>query len=182
MNLVVHIPHRVAETDSSALSLAQRARIFTVGQMSGKQVNMAQFPSLPEGLDGALQLIGEAIRFPGAWASVNDRPVSSLAKLWQRLECYRESLVASDPARHCAERAALFNTLVGCEAHRCPVPCQFVCAPCMEMVQDGAPIHEAQRFEVAAALAEIDWCPRLKLPTQSGPTQAPFLNPGHATT
>lgn len=182
MNLVVHIPHRVAETDSSALSLAQRAPIFTVGQMNGKQVDIARFPSLPEGLDGALQLIGEAIRFPGAWASVNDRPVSSLAKLWQRIECYRESLVAADPARYCGERAALFNALVGCEAHRCPVPCQFICTPCMEMVQEGAPVYVEQRFEVAAALAEIDWCPRLKLPTQSGPTQTPLLNPGHSTT
>ena len=121
MNLVVHIPHRVAETDSSALSLAQRAPIFTVGQMSGKQVDIAQFPSLPESLDGALQLIGEAIRFPGAWASVNGRPVSSLAKLWQRLECYRESLVASDPVRHCAERRRCLMLLSG--VTRIVAPC-----------------------------------------------------------
>jgi hypothetical protein len=52
----------------------------------------------------------------------------------------------------------------------------------MEMVQEGAPIYTEQRFEVAAALAEIDWCPRLKLPIQSGPSQTLFLNPGPATT
>ena len=181
MNLVVYLPHQVAEIDSSALSLAQRAPIFTVRQMNGQQVDIAQFPSLPERVDDALQLIGEAIRFAGAWASVNDRPVSSLAKLWQRIECYRESLMASDPVRYCAERAALFNALVGCDVHRCPVPCQFLCTPCMEMRQDEAPIPEAQRFEVAAALAEIDWCPRLTLPARFGPTQPPLLNPGHST-
>lgn len=181
MNLVVYIPYRVTEDDSSALSLAQRAPLFTVDWTSGERVNVARFPSLPESLDCALQLIGEAIRFPGAWASVDARPVSSLAKLWQRLECYRESLQAADPVRHCAERAALFNTLVGCETHRCPVPCQFICTPCMGMAQQGTMLSLENRFEVAATMAEIDWCPRLKLPTQSGPPP-PFLNPGLATT
>lgn len=170
MNLAVHIPHRVTEADSSALSLAQRAPIFTIDWTNGERVAIARFPSLPGGLDCALQLIGEAIRVQGAWASVNARPISSLAKLWQRLECYRESLLAPEPARHCAERAALFNTLVGCEAHRCPVPCQFICTPCMGMAQEGTAIYPEKRFEVAATLAEIDWCPRLKLPTPSGPS------------
>lgn len=180
MQLVVHIPHRVTEDNSSALSFAQRAPIFTREWTNGEWADVATFPSLPEGLDCALQLIGEAIRLQGARASVNARPVSSLAKLWQRLECYRESLLAPDPARHCAERAALFNTLVGCDAHRCPVPCQFICTPCMGMAQEGTAICPEKRFEVAAASAEIDWCPRLKLPSQAGPSQASSLNPGPA--
>ena len=81
MNLVVHIPHRVTEDGSSALSLAQRAPTFAIEWTNGERVNIAQFPSLPDGLDCALQLIGEAIRLQGAWASVNARPISSLVKL-----------------------------------------------------------------------------------------------------
>ncbi|MCX5723624.1 MAG: hypothetical protein NTX84_03695 [Nitrospirae bacterium] len=181
MNLAVHIPHRVTEVDSSALSLAQRAPTFTIEWTNGERVTIARFPSLPERLDCALQLVGEAIRFHGAWASVNARPVSSLTKLWQRLECYRGSLLAPEPDRHCAERAALVNSLVGCEAHRCPVPCQFMCSPCIGMGQNGPMMYPEKRLELAAAVAEIDWCPRLKLPIQLGPVQVPRVNPGPAT-
>jgi len=181
MQLVVHIPHRMTEADSSALSLAQRAPHFTIEWMMGERVNQARFPLLPEGLDCALQLIGEAIRLDGAWASMNDRRMSSLVKLWHRLECYRESLVASDPFRHCVERAVLFNALVGCEAHRCPVPCQFICSPCMGTALEGPSIQAETRFHDAATAAEIDWCPRLTLPSRSEARQAPLLNPDPST-
>ncbi len=181
MNLKVYIPHQIAETNSSALSLAQRAPFFTVEQMDEKPVNIAQFPLLPERLDDALQLVGEAIQVSGAWASMNGRLVSSLTRLWQRLECYRESLVAADPARYCRERTRWFNALVGWDAHRCPAFCQFLCTPCLEMGPGGAPVPLAQRFEVAAVLAEIDWCPHLNLPPHSAPTQAPRLDSGRST-
>ena len=62
----------------------------------------------------------------GAWVSMDAKPISSLAKLWQRLACYRDSLETDDPNRYCREKSALFNTLVGCEEHRCPVPCQLI--------------------------------------------------------
>jgi hypothetical protein len=94
-----------------------------------------------------------------------------LTKLWQRLACYRDSLPVHDPVYYCREKAALFNTLVGCETHRCPVPCQFICTPCMGMVQEGTTIYQEKSFEIAATLAEIDWCPGLRLPTQSGPSR-----------
>lgn len=165
MNLVVHIPHRITEEESGALSLAQRAPTFTIEWDNGERVGTAVFPSLPQGIDLALQLIGEAVRLEGAWASMNARPISSLTKLWQRLECYRESLSAEDPFQHCLKKSVLFNTLVGCEEHLCPVPCQFVCTPCMKMSQEaGAIISLDQRFKVAATLAEIEWCPRLNFP------------------
>ena len=123
-------------------------------------------------MDSAVQLVGEAIRLTGAWASINSKRISSLTKLWQRLACYRDSLAVHDPACYCMEKAALFNTLVGCEMHRCPVPCQFIWTPCMGMAQEGTTIYQETGFEVAAILAEIDWCPGLKLPTQSGPSRA----------
>lgn len=124
---------------------------------------MAIFPSIPEGIDLAVQLVGESIRLPDAWASVNGTPLSSLTKLWQRLSCYRDSLGAADPARYCVEKSAHFHTLVGCEGHRCPVPCQFICTPCLGLAtQDVVIVMPEKRYQAAAEVAEIDWCPRLK--------------------
>ena len=34
-------------------------------------MSIAIFPSLPTGLDLAVQLVGETIQIPGAWASIN---------------------------------------------------------------------------------------------------------------
>ena len=144
-----------------------------------QRVAIAIFPSLPTGIDLAVQLVGETVRVPHAWASLNAKPMSSLTKLWQRLVCYRDSLPAEDPARYCRERSALFNTLVGCEDHHCPVPCQFICTPCMHVAQDGAAGRSDRPYRVAAELAEIDWCPRLKLPAD-GEIRAPVpLLPPH---
>jgi hypothetical protein len=114
-------------------------------------------------MESAVQLIGEAIRLSGAWASVNSKRILSLTKLWQRLNCYRDSLNAPDRERYCLEKTAFFNTLVGCEGHRCPVPCQFICTPCMRMTQDQSTVDVENRFEVGAELADIAWSPNLNL-------------------
>ena len=163
MNLVVHIPHNGADEAAAAFSLAQRVPSFTMEWTGSGRMSIAIFPSLPTGLDLAVQLVGEAIQIPGAWASINARPLSTLTKLWQRLNCYRDSLEAPDRRRYCLEKTAFFNTLVGCEGHRCPVPCQFICTPCMRMTQDQSAIDVENRFEVATELAEIAWCPNLDL-------------------
>lgn len=163
LNLVVHIPQRGEEPELHAVSLAQRAPTFTMEWVNNERVGVAVFSSLPTGIDLALQLIGAAIHIDGAWASVNTKPISSLTKLWQRLDCFRESLVATDSKRYCREKSAMFNTLVGCDHDLCPVPCQFVCTPCMRMTQEGSHLPVLQRHDVAAALAEVDWCPNLRL-------------------
>ena len=133
MHLVVHIPYQADEESSRAVSLARQAPSFTMEWTGSGRMDIAIFPSLPTGLDLAVQLVGEAIQIPGAWTSINARPLSTLTKLWQRLNCYRDGLEAPDRQRYCLEKTAFFNTLVGCEGHRCPVPCQFICTPCMRM-------------------------------------------------
>jgi hypothetical protein len=163
MNLVVHIPHGGPDEAAVAFSLAQRAPSFTMEWRGADRMSIAIFPSLPTSLDLAVQLVGEAIQISGAWASVNSRALSSLAKLWQRLNCYRDSLNAPDGGRYCQEKTAFFNILVGCEEHRCPVPCQFMCTSCMRMSQDESPLDVEQRFEMAMELAEIAWCPNLNV-------------------
>jgi hypothetical protein len=165
VNLVVHVPHRGTEPESSALGLAQRAPTFTFDWVNQQRVNVAIFPSLPTGIDLAVQLIGVAIQIEGTWASVNAKPISSLTKLWQRLDCYRGSLGRTNPKRYCQGKSALFSTLVGCEDHPCPVPCQFICTPCMRIEQEGTAVIHADRVKVAAEMAEIDWCPNLRLPS-----------------
>lgn len=164
MNLVVHIPDQATEECAQALSLAQRAPSFTIEWTNNQRTAVAIFPALPEGIDLAVQLIGEAVRLPSAWASVDTKPISSLTKLWQRVSCYRDSLDVEDRARYCREKSALFHSLVGCEERRCPVPCQFICTPCMGMTQNGSAIDSGDQYRVAAVLAEIDWCPNLRMP------------------
>ena len=75
-----------------------------------------------------------------------------------------ECLGLDVPLRYCLDKSAFCNTWVGCRAHRCPVPCQFICIPCMKMQQEDPALSASHRFKVAAASAEIDWCPRLHLP------------------
>jgi hypothetical protein len=166
MNLVVHIPYRADEDSARALSLAQQAPTFTIEWVNNQRMAISIFSSLPTGMESAVQLVGEAIRFSGAWASINSKQISSLTKLWQRLNCYRDSLDTPDRERYCLEKTAFFNTLVGCEGHWCPVPCQFICTSCMRMTQDQSTIDVENRFEVATEPAEIAWCSNLKI---SGP-------------
>lgn len=170
MNLVMHIPYRTDEDSTRALSLAQRSPSFTIEWTDGIRVAIAIFSSLPEGIETAVTLIGESIHLSGAWASVDRKPISSLVKLWHRLTCYQESLAAADPLQHCTARSAGFQDLVGCEAHRCPVPCQFICTPCLRMAQEGGEVSAADRFRVAAELAEVNWCPRLQFPSHETPS------------
>ena len=164
MHLVVHIPYRPDDESARALSLARRAPSFTMEWVDDRKVAIAIYSSLPEGIDEAIRLIGEAVQLPGAWASMDSKRVSNLTRLWQRLSCYRDSLDVENAMRYCREKSAAFNTLVGCEEHHCPVPCQFICTPCMKMKQEGTAVIPAYRYKVAVELAEIDWCPRLCSP------------------
>jgi hypothetical protein len=174
MHLVVHIPYQADEESTRALSLARQAPSFTMEWDDDHKVAIAIYSSLPKGIEEAVQLVGEAVRLSGAWASMHSRRVSSLAKLWQRLSCYRDSLESKDPIQYCRERSALFNTLVGCEGQHCPVHCQFICTPCMKMEQEGTTVIPSNRFRVAAEMAEIDWCPRLCFPSED---QAGIIDP-----
>ena len=126
MNLVVHIPYRAAEDSARALSLAQQAPTFTIEWVNNQRMAISIFPSLPTGMEPAVQLVGEAVRLSGTWASVDSKRISSLTNLWQRLNCYRDSLDAPDRERYCPEKTAFFNAPVGYEGHRCPVPCQCI--------------------------------------------------------
>lgn len=166
MNLVVHLPYDATDESESALSTARRAPTFAIEWVKDRRMAVAIFPALPAGIDLAVQLVGDAVRLPEAWASVNATPLPSLTRLWQRLVCYRDSLGSPDAARYCLEKSAHFHSLVGCEEHRCPVSCQFICRPCLGMAEDTLATG-TRTYHAAAVSAEIDWCPRLNLPPES---------------
>jgi hypothetical protein len=164
MILVVHVPSDATDESAGALSLARRAPLFATEWIDGVRMAVATFPSLPSGIDLAVELVGDAVRLPEAWASVNATPLSSLTKLWQRLICYRDSLGAVNPVQYCLDQSAHFHALAGCEGHQCPVPCQFMCTPCLELrTQEARLILPGKRYKTVAAIAEIDWCPRLRI-------------------
>lgn len=176
---MLHVPYRSFEGKPGALSLFRRAPTFTVEWMDGEQVAVAVFSSLPVQIDLAVQLVGESIGLAGAWASVNARPMTTLFGFWHRLVCYRESLEAADPARYCREQSARFNAMASLSAVRSAGPCQF-----MSLSDAHATGATANRqFEVAARLAEIDWCPRLNLhlPGAAPKKPAAASNGGAAT-
>lgn len=164
MHLVVHVPYGATEESERALSLARRAPSFTVERVENRRMAVAIFPSLPACIDLAVELVGEAVRLPDAWASMNAVRVSTMTKLWQRLTCYRDSLGASDVRRYCLEKSAHFHALVGCEGQECPVSCQFICRPCLHTREDEGAVRAPESYAAAAIQAEIDWCPRLALP------------------
>lgn len=163
MILVVYLPSDATDEGAAALSMARRAPSFSIESINGRRMAVATFPAIPAAINLAVELVGEAVRLPDAWASVNATPLSSLTKLWQRLSCYRDSLGMTNPAGYCMEQTAHFHTLVGCEGERCPVPCQFICTPCLSMTQDQVGKISENRYQTAAKLAEIDWCPRLDI-------------------
>jgi hypothetical protein len=169
MQLVVYIPCPADTDHVRALSWARQAPYYVTERIDDQEFATAIFPSLPHGIETALHLVGECVPLSRAWASINGRTVSSLIRLWQRLDCYRGSLGVDDPLRYCRDKSAFFNLLVDCRAHRCPVACQFICIPCMKMQQEDPTLLAIDRFKSAAALAEIDWCPRLHLPAEGDP-------------
>lgn len=164
MHLVVQVPYDATEESERALSLTRRAPSFTVEWVEARRMAVARFPSLPAGIDLAVDLVGEAVRLPGVRASMNAVPVSTLTKLWQRLACYRDSLGAGDGRRYCFEKSAHFHALVGCEGRECPVSCQFICRPCLHTREGQETGRMPDSYMAAAVQAEIQWCPRLTLP------------------
>jgi hypothetical protein len=160
VNLVVHIPETSVEAAPYVQTLMKRAPSFTIEGQDW----IAIFPQLPDAIDLALQIVGESVRIPDAWASMNGRQLSSLLRLWARLECYRESLDAASPEQHCLRKAGKHNLLEGCSGSTCPVSCQFVCMPCRAEIQNGGSPPVEGHFLRLADMAEVEWCPNLHLP------------------
>ncbi len=123
------------------------------------------FAGLPHSIDLVLRVIGESVRIPGAWATVGGQRMSSLVALWNRLDCYRQSLSQLDRSAYCRGKARELQALLGCVVLSCESPCQFVCPQCT--AKGTAPtslVHP--ETQMLLVFGEVEWCPNLVRPTQ----------------
>lgn len=164
MNVVVHLPADCSLPHPMAGTLARQAfsRRITIEEAGHDRYYLVTFPDLPQYIDLALQLIAESVRIPGAWASIDGQRMSSLMALWNRLDCYRQSLDAPDPKVFCRGKVADLFAQHGCRVECCEAPCQFLCRPCGLIDQDNTTPVVMARVQVLAVLGEIDWCPNLR--------------------
>ncbi|HRB17837.1 MAG: hypothetical protein IT389_14465 [Nitrospira sp.] len=164
MKIAVHLP------DNGALPhlLGEEAwrHTFTrrIDVHGAARSHVVTFASLPEHIDVALQVIGESVRIQGAWATVNDQRMSSLVALWNRLDCYRQSLAVADARIFCASKAASLQAMSGCEAVLCMSPCQFLCRQCAQIGTHPVTGLVHPEAQLLAMLGEIGWCPNLRRP------------------
>ncbi len=120
---------------------------------------VVNFKNLPQHIDVALETIGESVRIPGAWATVGGQRMSSLVALWNRLDCYRQSLPCADRAAYCRNKVASVRATLGCEQVSCSAPCQFLCPVCSlkDTYITQSIVHP--ETQLLAVLGEIEWCP-----------------------
>ena len=78
------------------------------------------FPSLPTGMESAVQLVDETIRLSRSQVRVNSKSISSVTTLRQRLDCYCDKLKASDYERACPHNTTRFTILIESEGVLAP--------------------------------------------------------------
>jgi len=163
MHLSVRIPQPQAEASPAILSLVRAAPIHVEGEGKAKAY-VATFANLPQSLDLAVRLIGEAVNLPDALVTIDGRQVANLTRFWSVLICYRDSLTEPDAEAYCLRRSARVSDVSGCPDRTCLSHCQFICTRCLQLVHEsGAPPVSAQLLAIARQ-AEVDWCPNLRLP------------------
>ena len=164
MNIVVYLPADCSLPHLLGEEAAQQAFTHSLEENGSDRCHVVTFANLPEHIDTALQVIGESVRISGSWATANGQRMSSLVALWNRLDCYRQSLDAPDPQVFCASKAAALQATLGCRVESCAAPCQFLCRECT-LIGIHPPTAIVQpETQVLALLGEIDWCPNLRRP------------------
>ena len=86
-----------------------------------------------------IQVIGESVRIPGAWADIDGLRMSSLVALWNRLDCYRQSLAVPDPQAFCRGKVADQFAQHGCESSAARRPANFSAVPAVSSTQATPP-------------------------------------------
>lgn len=163
--LTAWLPEDEAKQVPAMLNLANVAPIFRHVKSSQDGAGyLAEFPDLAEFLHVVVMFMEEAVKMPGIRITVNDRPVARPIQFWSALLCYWESLAEPDRADYCLSRSARVGDVSGCPNRACLTHCQFICARCLDIVREGdAPPVGVQLLEIARR-AEVDWCPKLRLP------------------
>lgn len=138
--------------------------IHSLEQSESGRSQVVTFARLPEYIEVALQVIGESVRIPGSWATVNGQRMSSLVALWNRLDCYRQSLAVADRPSFCASQVGTLRAKLNCSVELCSAPCQFLCRQCTPIGSHPPTAMVHPEAQVLAVLGEIDWCPNLRRP------------------
>lgn len=163
VNVALYLPGETAVPPKVSAAAADEDCTHRIEETGCGPHHVLTFPELPRGIDLALRVIGESVRIPGAWASVGGQRMSSLVALWNRLDCYRQSLPHVDRAAYCQGRAATLRSLLGCGVSACATPCQFVCPQCAgNEPNTGSLVHP--ETQMLLVLGEIEWCPNLVPP------------------
>ncbi|MCS6319461.1 MAG: hypothetical protein H8K05_17140 [Nitrospira sp.] len=138
--------------------------IHSLEQSESGRSQVVTFAKLPEYVEVALQVIGESVRIPGSWATVNGQRMSSLVALWNRVDCYRQSLAVADKPAFCASQVGTLRAKLNCSVELCSAPCQFLCRQCTPIGSHPPTAMVHPEAQVLAVLGEIDWCPNLRRP------------------
>ncbi len=164
MTIAVYLPDDGSLPQPLGEASARHALTHCIQHSGADRVQVVTVANVSQHIDVALQLIGESVRIAGSWATVNGQRMSSLVALWNRLDCYRQSLDAPDPQVFCASKAAALQATLGCAVESCAAPCQFLCRECT-LIGIHPPTAIVQpETQVLAVLGEIDWCPNLRRP------------------
>ncbi len=164
MQITLYLPGDALLPDPVSQPFAVPAFTHVLEETGSGLHHVVTFVKLPEYIELALQAIGESVRIPGAWAAVGGQRMSSLVALWNRLDCYRQSLSSSDRTAYCRNKAASVRTGLGCGLAFCSAPCQFLCPLCTLKDTPLAQSIVHPETQVLAVLGEIDWCPNLARP------------------
>lgn len=164
MEIAVHLPDDGSLPHPLGEEEWRHTFSHSVEAHGAERSQVVTFVSLPEHIEVALQVIGESVRIPGSWATVNGQRMSSLVALWNRLDCYRQSLTVADPQAFCMSKAVTLQAKLNCDVGSCAAPCQFLCRECtlISIHPPTAMVHP--ETQVLAVLGEIDWCPNLRRP------------------
>lgn len=127
---------------------------------------MHSFAGLPHSIDLLLQVIGESVQIPDAWATVGEQRMSSLVALWNRLDCYRQSLSHLDRQAYCRGKARSRQAPLDCVVQSCESPCQCVCPQCTAKGRAPASLVHPET-QMLFVFGEVEWCPNLLRPTES---------------
>ncbi len=166
----MHLTVRIPETDdaplSAAIPLARLAPAYALLGGSGtEKIHVATFDDLEQSIDQAVRLVDAVIGLPSVRVSINHWPVANLTKFLSTLLCYRESLGERDKAAYCERQADRVGEAAGCPVWTCQARCPFICTRCLQVVRlEGAP-PVTDQLRAIAVLAEVEWCPNLKLPS-----------------
>lgn len=167
VNIALYVPRETALPSKVREATTDEACTHRIDETDGGPHDVLTFTGLPDSLDLLLLVIGELVRIPGVWATVGGQRMSSLVALWNRLDCYRQSLSHPDRRAYCRGQAARLQVLLGCTVPSCMSPCQFVCPQCMTKENPPTLSLVHPETQMLLVFGEVEWCPNLVRPTQS---------------